>query len=72
VRAARLSCIPLPRFTDESPPQIAAAGHDRCIIPIKPENLDAWISPGADLKALHAILDDRARPCYERIAIAIS
>jgi putative SOS response-associated peptidase YedK len=28
-------------ITDEPPPEIAAAGHDRCIIPIKPENIDA-------------------------------
>jgi len=33
--------------------------------PIKPENRDAWLSPGADLKALYAILDNRARPYYE-------
>jgi putative SOS response-associated peptidase YedK len=52
-------------ITDEPPAEVAAAGHDRCIIPISPENLDAWLSPGADLKALYAILDDRARPYYE-------
>jgi hypothetical protein len=28
-------------ITDEPPPEISAAGHDRCIIPIKPENVDA-------------------------------
>jgi len=52
-------------ITDEPPAEVAAAGHDRCIIPIKAENLDAWLSPSADLKAMHAILDDRARPYYE-------
>lgn len=53
-------------ITDEPPPEIAAAGHDRCIIPIRPENIDAWLNPvGADLKALDAILEDRARPYYE-------
>lgn len=53
-------------ITDDPPPEIAAAGHDRCIIPIKPENLDAWLQPDpADLGALQAILDDRARPHYE-------
>lgn len=31
--------------TDEPPLEIAAAGHDRCIIPIKPENVDAWLNP---------------------------
>lgn len=53
-------------ITDEPPPEIAAAGHDRCIIPIKPENIDAWLSPDAsNLEALYAILDDRDRPYFE-------
>ncbi|SMG39641.1 SOS response-associated peptidase family protein [Paraburkholderia susongensis] len=53
-------------ITDEPPPEIAAAGHDRCIIPIKSENIDAWLNPDAsDLAALYAILDDRDRPYYE-------
>lgn len=53
-------------ITDEPPPEIAAAGHDRCIIPIKPEHLDAWLNPDrANLAALYAILDDRDRPYYE-------
>ena len=52
-------------ITDDPPPEIAAAGHDRCIIPIRPEHIDAWLNPrGAGLKALEAILDDRARPTY--------
>jgi putative SOS response-associated peptidase YedK len=53
-------------ITDEPPPEIAAAGHDRCIVPIKPEKVDAWLNPDPkDLGALHAILDDRDRPYYE-------
>jgi len=52
-------------ITDEPPAEVAAAGHDRCIIPIKSENVDAWLSPGADLKAMYSILDDRARPYYD-------
>ena len=53
-------------ITDEPPPEVAAAGHDRCIIPIRPENLDAWLDPDpARLKMLHEILDDRERPYYE-------
>jgi hypothetical protein len=53
-------------ITDEPPPEIAAAGHDRCIIPIKPENIDAWLCPEpGDLAAQYAILDDRHRPYYE-------
>jgi putative SOS response-associated peptidase YedK len=52
--------------TDEPPPEVAAAGHDRCIIPIKPEHIDAWLNPDAtNLPASYAILDDRERPYYE-------
>jgi len=53
-------------ITDAPPPEIAAAGHDRCIIPIKPENVDAWLEPDPTNGAtLYAILDDRDRPYYE-------
>ena len=53
-------------ITDEPPPEVAEAGHDRCIIPIRPENVDAWLNPDRkDLRALYAILDDRERPYYE-------
>ncbi|MFL9883134.1 SOS response-associated peptidase family protein [Paraburkholderia agricolaris] len=53
-------------ITDEPPPEVAAAGHDRCIVPIKPENVDAWLNPDpSNLAALYAILDDRERPYYE-------
>ncbi|WP_031361272.1 SOS response-associated peptidase family protein [Caballeronia sordidicola] len=53
-------------ITDDPPQEIALAGHDRCIIPIKPEHIDAWLNPDpANLVAQHAILDDRNRPYYE-------
>jgi putative SOS response-associated peptidase YedK len=53
-------------ITDEPPPEIAAAGHDRCIIPIKEEHLDAWLNPNPkNLSALFVILDDRKQPYYE-------
>jgi putative SOS response-associated peptidase YedK len=52
--------------TDEPPPEIAATGHDRCIIPVKPENVDAWLHPDPmNLAAQYAILDDRYQPYYE-------
>ncbi|OXC78396.1 SOS response-associated peptidase family protein [Caballeronia sordidicola] len=52
--------------TDDPPQEIALAGHDRCIIPIKPEHIDAWLNPDpANLAAQYAILDDRHRPYYE-------
>lgn len=53
-------------ITDEPPAEVAAAGHDRCIIALRPENIDAWLNPDpADLAAQYAILDDRERPYYE-------
>ena len=53
-------------ITDDPPPEVAAAGHDRCIIPINAQNIEAWLNPDpADLGAQYAILDDRARPYYE-------
>lgn len=53
-------------ITDEPPEEVAAAGHDRCIIPLKPENVGEWLSPaGVSRERLYALLDDRARPYYE-------
>lgn len=53
-------------ITDAPPPEVAAAGHDRCIIPIKEQHLDAWLNPEpGNRAALYAILDDRERPYYE-------
>jgi putative SOS response-associated peptidase YedK len=53
-------------ITDEPPQEVAAAGHDRCIIPIKEEHLNSWLDPSPrKLTALYAILDDRQRPHYE-------
>ena len=53
-------------ITDEPPAEVAAAGHDRCVIPITEANIDAWLNPDAkNLAAQYAILDARARPYYE-------
>ncbi|SAL85428.1 hypothetical protein AWB74_07300 [Caballeronia arvi] len=53
-------------ITDEPPPEVEAAGHDRCIVPIKFENIEAWLKPSpSDLETMYAILDDRDRPYYE-------
>ena len=58
-------------ITDERPPEIAAAGHDRRIIPIKREHLDAWLDPDpSNLAALYGILDGRDRPYYEHALAA--
>lgn len=57
-------------ITDEPPPEVLAAGHDRCIVPIRPENIDAWLAPDPrDLARQQRLLDERDRPYYEhRIA----
>jgi putative SOS response-associated peptidase YedK len=53
-------------ITDTPPQEVSAAGHDRCVIPIKPENIDAWLQPDPENRAAQfAILDDRERPYYE-------
>jgi putative SOS response-associated peptidase YedK len=56
--------------TDEPPPEIAATGHQRCIIALRDENMREWLSPqGVSRKRLDAILSDRQVPYYEhRIA----
>ncbi len=52
---------------DDPPPEVAAAGHDRCIIQIKPENVDAWLDLDPDdLEAMDRILDDRSQAFYEQ------
>lgn len=52
--------------TDNPEPEVAAAGHDRSIINIKPEYADAWLNPDPkNLEAMDAILDDKRHPYYE-------
>jgi len=53
-------------ITDEPPAEVAAAGHDRCILPIKPENVSEWLAAvPTQLARFYEILDDRERPYYE-------
>jgi hypothetical protein len=60
------SCCRLRPSPTSRRPEVAAAGHDRCIVPIKEANLDAWLNPEpTDLLALYQILDGRDRPFYE-------
>jgi len=51
-------------ISDDPPPEVAATGHNRCIVPLKPQNLNTWLTPGADLATYYALLDDRERPYY--------
>jgi putative SOS response-associated peptidase YedK len=53
-------------ITDEPPADVAAAGHDRCIINLKPEHVDAWLAPEKrSKKELQEILSDRAIPVFQ-------
>lgn len=52
-------------ITNEPPPEVAAAGHDRCIVYIRPENVDRWLQAGGNQAELLAILDDPAPDFYE-------
>lgn len=53
-------------ITDDPPSEVEAAGHDRCIVPIKSSNVDAWLAPDPSRRAqLREILLDRERPYYE-------
>jgi putative SOS response-associated peptidase YedK len=53
-------------ITDVPPPEVAAAGHDRMIVNLRPENLDRWLTPaGRSLDELQSILSDRQSPYYE-------
>jgi putative SOS response-associated peptidase YedK len=55
-------------ITDEPPPDIAAAGHDRCIINLQPEHLDAWLTPeGRSSSELQNILSDRAVSVFQHV-----
>ncbi|KVF11434.1 hypothetical protein WJ05_15135 [Burkholderia vietnamiensis] len=53
-------------ITNDPPSEVEAAGHDRCIVPIKSSNVDAWLAPDPSRRAqLREILLDRERPYYE-------
>jgi len=52
-------------ITDEPPAEVAAAGHDRCIVPIKPDHVTEWLQPNGDLVRYQALLEDRDRPYYQ-------
>ncbi|QRF56552.1 SOS response-associated peptidase family protein [Variovorax paradoxus] len=53
-------------ITDEPPLEVADAGHDRCIVQLRHENVEAWLSPEGRSKAdLEKILEDKERPYYE-------
>ncbi|MNM85769.1 hypothetical protein D3C81_979040 [compost metagenome] len=50
---------------------LESGGHDRTIISIKPEHVEALLNPDpANLQALYDILDDKRHPfCEQKIAV---
>jgi putative SOS response-associated peptidase YedK len=56
-------------ITDEPPPEVRMAGHDRCIVAIREENIDAWLQ-ATDLAHSYALLDDRERLVYTGMEFA--
>ena len=57
-------------ITDEPPSDVAAAGHDRCIINLQPQHVDAWLTPqGRSTQELQNILSDHAVSTYEHQAL---
>jgi putative SOS response-associated peptidase YedK len=53
-------------ITDVPPADVAAAGHDRCIVNLRPEHVAAWLSPqGRGPQELMALLEDRALPVFQ-------
>jgi len=53
-------------ITDDPPAEIAAAGHNRCVVNIKRENVAAWLQPEErTVNELQRILAERQQPYYE-------
>lgn len=62
VGASLLLCA----IADDLPPEVAAAGHNRCIVPLKACNVRAWLTPeGRSREELYNLVDDRERPYYQ-------
>ncbi len=58
-------------ITDEPPEEVRNAGHDRCIVPLRPENVMPWLTPeGRSLDDLDQMLEDRERPYYDHQLLA--
>src|SRR5690606_16861299 len=58
-------------IADEPAAEVAAAGHDRMIVNLKPESLDAWLTPaGRSVDELQRILADHQTPYYEHEVMA--
>ena len=51
--------------TDEPPPEVAAAGHDRCPVFLESERIDTWLHPaGKPSNFLLELLDHKEKTFY--------
>jgi putative SOS response-associated peptidase YedK len=51
--------------TDDPPPEVAAAGHDRCPVFLEENRLDAWLNPaGMSTEFLLELLDYKEKTFY--------
>jgi putative SOS response-associated peptidase YedK len=50
--------------TDEPPPEVLAAGHDRCPIPLTADQVGAWLATPGEVDGYDALLEDKDRPYF--------
>lgn len=57
--------------TDEPPPEVAAAGHDRCPVFLAHNKIDQWLNPGEQtFQQLDELLDHIERTYYSHVLAA--
>ncbi len=60
-------------ITDDPPPDVASAGHDRCVINLRPEHVEAWLTAeGRTRQELQAILSDRSVSTFEHATLEVA
>jgi len=58
-------------ITDEPPPEVSIAGHDRCIVPLTHTVIADWLNAPAQSPAYYdGLLDQRERPYYAHLMAA--
>jgi putative SOS response-associated peptidase YedK len=58
-------------ITDVPPKEVAATGHQRCVVALREENLHQWLSPrGAGRDRLEMIMSDKETLYYEHQIVA--
>lgn len=53
-------------ITNDPPPEVLDAGHDRCIVELRPHNVESWLTPkGRSLDEMDQLLLDKEPAYYE-------